>query len=242
MKKFRMWPLTIIIIAAVGTATGALTIDKLPIDLSAFTIKSGVSYKRTPVDYSIFPDYSNEAYIEINDNIPELDKDDGARDFQIYMDLDLAGRCTETYVNVSKDTMPTEPRGSIGMIKPSGWHLVKYDGIDGNYLYNRCHLIGYQLTGENANENNLITGTRYLNTEGMLPFENAIADYVQKTGHHVLYKVIPEFENDNLVAKGVWMQALSVEDDELSFNVFCYNVQPGIVIDYKTGDSRLEND
>ena len=134
--------------------------------------------------------------------------------------------------------MPVEPRGSIGMVKPSGWHLVKYEGIDGDYLFNRCHLIGYQLTGENANERNLITGTRYMNTEGMLPFENKVADYVKNTGHHVLYKVIPVFEGNDLVAKGVWMQAMSVEDDNLAFNVFCYNVQPGIEIDYRTGESR----
>ena len=123
------------------------------------------------------------------------------------------------------------------MVRPSGWHLIKYEGIDGGYLFNRCHLIGYQLTGENANEENLITGTRYLNTVGMLPFENAVADYVKETGHHVLYKVIPVFEGTNLVAKGVWMQAASVEDDGLAFNVFCYNIQPGIVIDYATGES-----
>lgn len=239
MKLKRIIPVLIIISAAIGTATGAFALDKLPIDLSAFTKTGGSDYERTNIDYSLFPDYTGEAFIEINENIPALDKNDGAKEFQIYMDLDYLGRCTETYVNVSQATMPDKPRESIGMIKPSGWHLVKYDGIDGDYLFNRCHLVGYQLTGENANERNLITGTRFLNVEGMLPFENTVADYVQKTGHHVLYKVIPVFKGKNLVATGVWMQALSVEDDELAFNVFCYNVQPGIDIDYASGESQI---
>ena len=136
--------------------------------------------------------------------------------------------------------MPTEERGSIGMVKPTGWHTVKYDGIDGLYLYNRCHLIGYQLSGENANEQNLITGTRYMNVEGMLPFENMVADYIKETGNHVMYRVTPIFDGDNLVASGVQMEAYSVEDDGegICFNVFCYNVQPGIEIDYATGESK----
>ena len=137
--------------------------------------------------------------------------------------------------------MPTEDRGSIGQVKPSGWQTVKYDCVDGKYLYNRCHLIGYQLTGENANEENLITGTRYLNVDGMLPFEDEVADYVQETGNHVLYRVTPIFQGDELVARGVQMEALSVEDEGqgVSFNVYVYNVQPGVVIDYATGESQL---
>ena len=140
--------------------------------------------------------------------------------------------------------MPTESRGSIGQVKPSGWQSTKYDNIDGKYLYNRCHLIGYQLTAENANRLNLITGTRYLNVTGMLPFENLTADYIKETGNHVLYRVTPIFEGDNLIADGVQMEARSVEDDGegVLFHVFCYNVQPGIIIDYATGESRLESD
>ena len=133
--------------------------------------------------------------------------------------------------------MPTEKRENIGMVKPTGWHTVKYDCVDGKYLYNRCHLIGFQLAGENANEKNLITGTRYLNVDGMLPFENMVADYVKETNHHVLYRVTPIFEVDNLLASGVLMEAASVEDDEIRFNVYVYNAQPDVNIDYATGDS-----
>ena len=137
--------------------------------------------------------------------------------------------------------MPTEDRGSIGQIKPSGWQTIKYEHVDGKYLYNRCHLIGFQLTGENANEKNLITGTRYMNVEGMLPFENMVADYVKETGNHVVYRVTPIYEGDNLVASGVQMEAKSVEDegDGTCFNVYIYNVQPGVEIDYATGKSKL---
>lgn len=244
MRAKRLVPTVIILISAVATATGVFAMDGCSFqfnipekDDSQNMADPQSGYRRTRVDHDRFPDYTGEAYVEINDNIPELDLSDGKDEFEIYMPLDSFGRCTETYANVSRATMPSEPRGSIGMVRPSGWHLIKYEGIDGGYLFNRCHLIGYQLTGENANEENLITGTRYLNTVGMLPFENAVADYVKETGHHVLYKVIPVFEGTNLVAKGVWMQAASVEDDGLAFNVFCYNIQPGIVIDYATGES-----
>ena len=155
--------------------------------------------------------------------------------------MDELGRCGVAEACIGIDLMPTEDRGAIGQIKPSGWHTVKYDIVDGKYLYNRCHLIGFQLTGENANEKNLITGTRYFNVEGMLPFENMVADYVKETENHVMYKVTPVYDGDNLVAKGVIMEAYSVEDkgEGISFNVFVHNVQPGIVIDYKTGESRL---
>ncbi|MCR4955221.1 MAG: DNA/RNA non-specific endonuclease [Lachnospiraceae bacterium] len=186
-----------------------------------------------------------EAYITLNDNKPQF-TDEEKKDvtpFETYGDLDELGRCTTAFANICTDIMPTEKRGEIGMIKPSGWHTVKYNGlVDGNYLYNRCHLIGYQLSGENANEKNLITGTRYLNVIGMLPFEDMVADYVKETGNHVLYRVTPEFEEDNLLATGVKMEGWSVEDQGkgICFNVFCYNVQPGIHIDYATGDSALE--
>lgn len=190
---------------------------------------------------SEIPAYSGEAYVAIDDNVPDLplsDADNGS--FETYSSLDALGRCGVAYANVGRDLMPTEERGSIGQVKPSGWHTVKYDCVDGKYLYNRCHLIGYQLTGENANEENLITGTRYLNTEGMLPFENMVVDYIKETGNHVLYRVTPVFEGDNLVASGVRMEAISVEDEGegILFDVYCYNVQPGVTIDYATGESR----
>ena len=157
-------------------------------------------------------------------------------------DLDALGRCSVAYASVGTDTMPTEKRGNIGQVKPTGWHTVKYDFVDGKYLYNRCHLIGYQLTAENANEKNLITGTRYLNVQGMLPFENMTADYVKETENHVLYRVTPVFEGNNLVAAGVLMEAESVEDkgEGVEFCVFVYNAQPGVTIDYATGDSWLD--
>lgn len=189
------------------------------------------------------PEYSGQPYVIINDNEPYFDKDDlTTQAFEKYSSLDSLGRCGVAYANIGKETMPTEKRGNIGMIKPSGWQIKKYDFIDGKYLYNRCHLIGYQLSGENANEKNLITGTRYMNTEGMLPFENQVADYVQETGNHVLYRVTPVFEGNHLVADGVLMEAMSVEDQglDIEFNVFVYNVQPGVKIDYATGNSQLE--
>lgn len=189
------------------------------------------------------PEYSRQPYVIINDNEPYFDKDDlTTQAFEKYSSLDSLGRCGVAYANIGEETMPTEKRGNIGMIKPSGWQIKKYDFIDGKYLYNRCHLIGYQLSGENANEKNLITGTRYMNTEGMLPFENEVADYVKDTGNHVLYRVTPVFEEDNLVADGVLMEAMSVEDRglDIEFNVFVYNVQPHVKIDYQTGKSSLD--
>ena len=194
------------------------------------------------VSLSDIPEYSGNAYVTLNDNVPDFPESDfTSESFETYSDLDSLRRCGTAYANIGQDLMPTEKRGSIGQVKPSGWHTVKYDNVDGKYLYNRCHLIGYQLTAENANEKNLITGTRYLNTEGMLPFENMVADYIKETDNHVLYRVTPVFDGNNLVATGVQMEAESVEDDGegILFNVFCYNVQPGISIDYATGDSWL---
>lgn len=191
------------------------------------------------------PAYSGEAAIEVNQNVPGFTKEDyTAEAFEQYSPLDELGRCHAAYACVGEEIMPTEERGAIGMVKPSGWHTVKYDFVDGKYLYNRCHLIAYMLSGENANTENLITGTRYLNTEGMLPYENQVADYVHNTGNHVLYRVTPLYEGDNLVASGVEIEASSVEDrgKSLSFHVYCYNVQPGITIDYATGDSALAED
>lgn len=186
------------------------------------------------------PDYSGDAYIVINDNVPFFSKTElVVESFESYSDLDFLGRCGVAYACVGADIMPTEERGPIGQVKPTGWVTSKYDFVDGKYLYNRCHLIGYQLTGENANEKNLITGTRYMNVVGMLPFENDIAEYVRGTSNHVLYRVTPVFKDDNLLAEGVLMEAASVEDNGvgLSFNVFCYNVQPGVTIDYATGQN-----
>lgn len=201
----------------------------------------------TSVFYNIedIPKYSGDAYIVLNDNIPEFDdKDKITESFEIYNALDDLGRCTSAYANVSIYTMPDEERGSIGSVKPTGWHTVKYDHIDGKYLYNRCHLIGYQLTGENANEKNLITCTRYMNVVGMLEFENKVAEYVRKTENHVLYRVTPVYDGNNLLASGVVMEAYSVEDDGvgIQFNVFVYNVQDKIEIDYKTGESKLRKE
>ena len=189
------------------------------------------------------PAYSGKAYTSVNGNVPYFSAAElTPQSFETYSDLDSLGRCGVTYACIGKDLMPTEERGSIGMVKPTGWHTVRYDDlVDGKYLYNRCHLIGYQLTGENANTKNLITGTRYLNIEGMLPFENMVADYIQETNNHVLYRVTPIFEGNNLLANGVLMEGYSVEDKGagVSYCVFAYNVQPGIEIDYATGESKL---
>ena len=191
---------------------------------------------------SSVPVYSGSAYVAVNGNVPYFTADDlTITSFESYSSLDSLGRCGVAYACVGQDIMPTEDRGSIGQVKPTGWHTVKYDCVDGKYLYNRCHLIGYQLTGENANEENLITGTRYLNIEGMLPFENMVADYVQETDNHVLYRVTPIFEGSSLLASGVLMEGYSVEDsgEDILFCVYAYNVQPGVTIDYATGDSYL---
>ena len=213
-------------------------------ELSPVLFDEPVSYSGAYIDAESLPEYSGSIYIELNSNEPKLDVEDASDGtFEEYSDLDSLGRCGQAYALVSEETMPTEERGSIGQIKPSGWHTVRYDDlVDGRYLYNRCHLIGFQLAGENANEKNLITGTRYMNGGGMLPFENEVADYVEETGNHVLYRVSPIYEDDDLVARGVQMEALSVEDggNGVSFNVFVYNVQPGVEIDYATGESSRE--
>ena len=189
------------------------------------------------------PDYSGYNYIVLNNNEPEFDETvDISESFEKYSELDELGRAGVAISNIGKDLMPTEKRGSIGMIKPTGWHTVKYDIVDGKYLYNRCHLIGYQLTGENANPKNLITCTREMNTKGMLDFENSVAFYIKKTNNHVLYRVTPIYKDDNLLASGVKIEAKSVEDngEGIKFNVFVYNIQTGINIDYKTGGSSLK--
>lgn len=199
----------------------------------------------TSVSLSDIPAYSGKAYVVINNNVPFFtDTDMTTESYEFYSELDDLGRCGVCIASIGVDIMPTEDRGEIGNVKPTGWVQEKYgDLIDGNYLYNRCHLIGHQLTGENANVKNLITGTRSFNIDAMLPFENMVADYVKETENHVMYRVTPMFDGDNLVATGVLMEAKSVEDDgeEILFCVFCYNVQPGIVIDYATGESKIDN-
>lgn len=189
-------------------------------------------------DLSNIPQYATSPFVKINGGIPFFeDSDLKENSYEEYSELDKLGRCQAAIACIGIDLMPTTPRKYIGNIKPTGWDSVQYDGIDGGYLYNRCHLIGYQLTGENANELNLITGTIYMNVDGMLPFENMVADYIKETNNHVLYRVTPIFEGDNQLASGVLMEAKSVEDNGkgIMFNVYCYNVQPGIEIEYATG-------
>ena len=195
-------------------------------------------------DFSALPPYSGEPYISVCGGDPDFSENEiTSVSYEYYSELDALGRCGVCIASVGQDIMPTEKRGSIGQVKPTGWHTVKYDFVDGKYLYNRCHLIGFQLTGENANKRNLITGTRYLNVEGMLPFENMVADYVKETGNHVMYRVTPIFVGDELLARGVHIEAESVEDggDGIMFNVFCYNVQPGVVLDYATGEGTADS-
>lgn len=205
-------------------------------------IQINKTYAIESYDMSNIPQYSGKSYVVLNDNKPNFTDEDYLKgSFEEYSELDALGRCGVAYANVSVDTMPTSERGSIGQIKPSGWHTVKYDIVSGKYLYNRCHLIGYQLTGENANPKNLITCTRSMNTEGMLEFENQVADYIKEINNHVLYRVTPIFEENNLVASGVQIEASSVEDKcgDICFNVYVYNVQDGIEINYSNGDSNL---
>ncbi len=231
-----------------ATATPTAAITSKPTSAPTSTVKEApkeIVTKLGKFDIKNIPAYSGSPYVVVNGNTPYFsaaDLKNAASSYEIYSDLDSKGRCGACAASVGKDIMPTEQRGEIGSVKPSGWSQAKYAGlVDGNYLYNRCHLIGYQLTGENANERNLITGTRYLNVDGMLPFENMVADYVKETGNHVLYRVVPIFEGNNLLASGVLMEAKSVEDngEGILFCVFCYNIQPGVTIDYGDGSSRL---
>lgn len=195
-------------------------------------------------DLSSIPEYSGKPFVRINDNIPDFSEDDlSTESYEHYGRLDFLGRCTVASANIGPDLLPKEERGNISHIKPTGWQIAKYDFIDGRYLYNRCHLIAFQLTGENDNEQNLITGTRYMNTE-MIPFEEMVGDYVRETGNHVRYRVTPVYDGENPLASGVQMEAMSVEDngEAIMFNVYLYNVQPGVTIDYETGNNWLEQD
>lgn len=213
---------------------------------TATTTSTTTSNKKVTKSSSLsnIPPFDGEPYVVINNNKPQFsDSERSNKSYEHYSDLDELGRCQVAISNVGQDLMPTEKRESISRVRPTGWKTSEYDFVDGHHLYNRCHLIGFQLTGENANEKNLITGTRYLNVDGMLPFENLISDYVKETNNHVLYKVDPIFEGNNLVAKGVHMQAESVEDngEGVSFNIFCYNNQPGVKINYATGENELDS-
>ena len=235
--------------AMLVSMTGCSTNDKKEENMKASTT---VELQNEPqkgsmstVTLADIPAYAGEPYVVINDNNPFFTKEEIAKattSWEEYGDMDELGRCSMCWASVGKDIMPTGERGSIGSVKPTGWHTVKYDFVNGKYLYNRSHLIGWQLTGENANEKNLVTGTRSFNVDGMLPFENMVADYVREDDVHVLYRVTPMFDGDDLVCRGVLMEAISVEDngDSILFNVFVYNVQPGVKIDYATGESSLD--
>ena len=200
-----------------------------------------LSVSGTPAEENPSAVWDGQPYTAVNGNVPGFsEKDLTAASFESYSELDSLGRCGTAFACLGQDLMPRGERGDISGIHPTGWHSVQYDFIDGKNLYNRCHLIGWQLSGEDANRKNLITGTRYMNVEGMLPFENMVADYIKETGCHVLYRVTPVFQGSNLVADGVLMEAMSVEDqgDSISFCVFVPNVQPGVAIDYSDGSSR----
>ena len=238
-------------LASTGTPDGPQEPQSAPAEDTNQQETEAVGENRPVTDdgvlsYRDVPAFEGNPYVYVNDGEPTFTDEQRAAEpgHEHYGELDELGRCTAAFAVVGPETQPTEKRGSIGEIRPSGWQMAKYDFVEGKYLFNRCHLLGYQLTGENANPQNLITGTRYLNIQGMLPFENAVADYVDATGNHVLMAVTPIFEGDELVARGVHMMAESVEDggEGVAFNVFCYNVQPGVVIDYGTGASMLEED
>ena len=238
-------------LASTGTPDGPQEPQSAPAEDTNQQETEAVGENRPVTDdgvlsYRDVPAFEGNPYVYVNDGEPTFTDEQRAAEpgHEHYGELDELGRCTAAFAVVGPETQPTEKRGSIGEIRPSGWQMAKYDFVEGKYLFNRCHLLGYQLTGENANPQNLITGTRYLNIQGMLPFENAVADYVDATGNHVLMAVTPIFEGSELVARGVHMMAESVEDggEGVAFNVFCYNVQPGVVIDYGTGESMLEED
>ena len=231
MKKLKPAYLIILAVLLVLTALTAYFAPELFQDEPKYTV----------ISLSDVPDFSGEPYVVVEGNKPSFtEKDMTTASYEYFSPLDEWNRCGYVMACIGQDLMPTEDRGSIGQVKPSGWQTAKYDFVDGKYLYNRCHLIGFQLTGENANECNLITGTRYMNVDGMLPFENMVADYVKETGNHVLYRVTPIYEGNELVARGVQMEALSVEDngEGISFHVYVYNNQPGVIINYADGTSR----
>ncbi len=233
MKIWKQRAIAALLVLVCLVSTGCTEIGLSP-PQEAMTSVSSVEY---------VPDFSGEPYVFLGNSKPDFENTT-TNSYETYAPLDELGRCGTAEACVGIDLMPTEERGSIGSVKPSGWQSAKYDCVDGKYLYNRCHLIGYQLSGENANKQNLITGTRYMNVEGMLPFENLVADYVKETENHVMYRVTPHFVGQELVARGVIMEALSVEDggEGVCFSVYVYNCQPGVAIDYATGESRLDGE
>lgn len=237
MKKKLLFLICLLVIATT-LFTSCDLLDLLPPD-----IFDGTDNTPSNVTLEDIPAFDGKTpYVKINGNIPFFTDEDTSKSYEHYSELDSLGRCGVAISCIGKELLPTEERGSIGQVKPTGWHTIKYDIVDGKYLYNRCHLIGYQLTAENANTKNLITGTRYMNVTGMLPFENMVADYLEENPeNHVLYRVTPIYSGTNLVASGVLMEAKSVEDngDDILFCVYVYNAQPGIVIDYATGKSHL---
>ena len=239
MRKRNHYPVAAFLLL-LALLFGGCSYNQSGLDTQAIQENTQKSYELTDI-----PAYAGNSFVILDDNKPAFSKKDRERTdaFETYSDLDELGRCGVAYANICKELMPTEERGAIGMVKPTGWHTAKYNNVDGKYLYNRCHLIAYQLTGENANNKNLITGTRSFNVDGMLPYEEMVGDYVRETGNHVLYRVTPVFDGDDLVAKGVQMEAMSVEDkgEDIKFNVFVYNVQDGVKIDYETGDSEADS-
>ena len=243
-KRFISIALAVIMSLSILCSCSQSDLDSLldAIDSYSSPNSTGVMDNDASIDLSNIPEFDGSTpYVKLNGNIPEFTADEIVTEsYEFYSELDSLGRCGVTMACIGQDIMPNEKREGIGQIKPTGWHTVRYDDlIKDKYLYNRCHLIGFQLAGENANKKNLITGTRYLNVDGMLPFENEVAEYVENTNNHVMYRVTPIFGGDNLVAYGVKMEALSVEDNGkgVCFNIYCYNNQPGITIDYATGDS-----
>lgn len=249
MKRLLLFFVSLtLVLSLVSCDLSVLNTSQTPsTDVSETTVSSNDNSHTLPdgdgsFDYETVPSFSGSPYVAVNGNIPFFKESElTSNSYEDYSPLDELGRCGVTMACIGIDLMPTEERGSIGSVKPSGWQTVKYDVVDGKYLYNRCHLIGFQLTGENANTRNLITGTRYLNIQGMLPFENMVADYIKETENHVLYRATPVFVGAELVARGVLIEGYSIEDngDGICFNVFAYNVQPGIAIDYQNGNSTL---
>jgi DNA-entry nuclease len=239
-KRSKKKPSLLAILVAAGIVITGYALDIIPSDDSSTDVDNGTAVTEQVDNLSDIPEYSEDPYVVLNGGKPYFSTDNlSTKSYEEYSELDSLGRCGVCEACIGEDLMPDDERGSIGQVKPTGWHTVKYDCVDGKYLYNRCHLIGWQLTGENANKCNLITGTRYMNVDGMLPFENMVADYIKETGNHVQYRVTPIFEGDNLLASGVVMEAYSIEDNgtDICFNVYVYNVQPEIAIDYETGES-----
>ena len=245
-KKQNIWQVICTILMAVCIIALGYINQNIEIPNKTLNTENTIQSENKIFDLSTIPEYTSSPYVEINNNIPYFNEEDyTTKAFENYSEWDELGRSGVAYANICKDIMPTEKRGEIGNIRDlSGWIQKRYDNlIKDKYLYNRCHLIGWQLAGENDNKQNLITGTRYLNTEGMLPFENKIAEYIEKNkSNHVLYRVTPIYQENNLLASGVQMESWSVEDNGqgVHFNVYCYNVQPGIIIDYATGESHVE--